>query len=393
MRALGEKGDVGVIEDSHDKPDIDYLGKTFPRDTAVFAPWEEGRPSEVGRRERRYSAVHGKVILDGKAAAGVRVHVYEDASGNFAGEGFAYSAPTGQDGAFTVHLRPGRYFLVGKRAEPPFPAKEPGPEEPFGYYGGNPVTVSEGSILEANIQVVHRKLPKIEKGEGENGVLEGVILGPKGPEEGASVYFYPDATANFRGPDLSGPQGSVPGGTGPDGWFSVDVPAGTYYLVAARRKGGAQLGPLHAGDHYGYFDGNPVKVGAGERVSVSLQTVEKLRESGAVKAGATGVAGVRGVLKDPSGKPRAGLFVVASSEPNLAGGMPPFRSQPVGADGAYFIDLPKGGTYYVGARSGYGGPPRPGQWQGIYGDTALKPVTVESGSVAEGIDITVRVVE
>jgi hypothetical protein len=77
----------------------------------------------------------------------------------------------------------------------------------------------------------------------------------------------------------------------------------------------------------------------------------------------------------------------------MIGGMPPYRSRPLRADGSYAIDLPAGGTYYVSARSGYGGPPLPGEWHGFHGEGKPAPVVVESNRVTEGIDVVLKRME
>jgi hypothetical protein len=88
------------------------------------------------------------------------------------------------------------------------------------------------------------------------------------------------------------------------------------------------------------------------------------------------------------------VYAYATTDPNLmTGSMPPYRSLPVAPDGSYLIDLPGGATYYVGARSGFGGPPLPGQWHGFFGAAAPAPVTVGEGSLSKGVDITVRKME
>jgi parallel beta-helix repeat protein len=396
MRSLGEEGNVGAIEDGRDKPDTEYMGKKFPRDRVAFAPWEEKPLSDVGRREARYSGVRGKVMFAGKAAQGVRVLAYENADDAFRGEGVSYSAPSGADGGFTLSLKPGRYFLVAKRPQPPFPASEPAPGELFGYYGGNPVLVSAGAYREVTLYAVARR--PVERGPGErpeDATLEGVALGPSGPLEGVLLHLYPDAARDFRGPDLFGPQGAAPGGTDPEGRFSIQAPPGKYYLVATRRKQGRGLGPLQVGDSFGYFDGNPLVLGAGERVALTVQLAEKAQSTdGAAPGTGAGLLGIRGVIRDPAGGVPRGVYAYASPDPNLMiGTMPPFRSLPVGADGAYFIDLPGPGTYYVGARSGYGGPPMPGEWFGVHGAEMPEPVTVEEGSSREGVDVVVRRME
>lgn len=334
--------------------------------------------------------VRGLVFLDGKPEPGVRVHAYTDADTGFRGEGAACAEPSASDGSFSLRVPPGRYFLVGKRADPSSPSREPGPGELFGYYGGNPASVSLGDPFVAYVQVVRRQPPALGKHDGGNGLLDGIVRGANGAEEGVALFLYPDSRTGFRGPDRGGPLGSVPGGTGPDGRFSVEVPPGTYYLTATKKRDGEPLGALGAGDRYTFFEGNPVTVAAGGKVSVVLQVVEKLREDDVAKTGALGVTGIRGVVRDENGKPVPGVFAFASLEPRLGGKMPPFRSRPAGPDGTYFIELPSGGTYFVRARTGHGGPPVKGQWTGSYGGRDLRAVEVREAAIVEGVDITVH---
>jgi hypothetical protein len=88
------------------------------------------------------------------------------------------------------------------------------------------------------------------------------------------------------------------------------------------------------------------------------------------------------------------VYAFATTDPSfMIGGMPPYRSQPLGADGSYTIDLPAGGTYYVSARSGHGGPPLPGEWHGFHGEKTPRPVVVETDQVVGGIDFTIRKME
>jgi parallel beta-helix repeat protein len=396
MERLGEEGNITVIEDFHDKPDTWYQGKSYRRDRVVFSPWEKLPLAESGPPEKAYAGVKGKVIFGGAPLRGARVHAYRGAEGGFRGEGFSYSAPTGEDGLFSLTLSPGTYFLVAKRTSPPFPRRDPGPKEFFGYYGGNPVTVTSGAYGESNIQVVRRGGQTVTEEEGgEMAVGEGGGEGPDGPLEGASVHVYADTVRHFRGPGLFGPQGAVIGGTDSAGRFSMDLPAGSYYLVASKRKDGGFLGPLKPGDLHGYYDGNPVVVTPGTRVAAVMQVVEKLKETAAVPARAgKGATGIRGTIRGPSGKVPSGVYAYATTNPSfMLGAMPPHRSRPLAEDGSYTIDLPEGGTYYVGARSGYGGPPLPGEWHGFLGADAPSPVAVETGKFREDADFTVRKME
>ena len=321
------------------------------------------------------------------------MHVYATPAGDFKGPGLSFYGPTADDGKFHLALNPGRYYLVGKRTGSASSEAEPGVGEFFGYYGGSPVTVSEDAFTEVNLQVVKRQQVTIHEGAGTNILIDGVVVGPRGPEPGASVFAYPDTKSAFRGPDLTGPQGSLLEGTDSAGRFSLELPPGTYYLTASRRKGEAVLGPLVAGDLFGYFDGNPLRLKAGQRASIVVQMTEKLRPVASPTAATPGVTGIRGVLRDPAGSPIAGVFAFATTDSNLIGTMPPYRSLPVGPDGEYFIELQGGGTYYVGARTGFGGPPQIGHWWGQYGGATLRSVVVQRGSVVEGIDFTVTKVE
>ncbi|MHB8767221.1 MAG: right-handed parallel beta-helix repeat-containing protein [Deferrisomatales bacterium] len=165
MAALGEGGNLAAVEDGLDLPLAGYEGRQFPRDTVRFAPWEDRPVEAAGRPWVRYSGVRGRVVAAGQPVSGVRVHAYRDAAGAFRGEGFTYSAPTGPDGAFSLTLRPGEYHLVAKGSAPPFPQAEPGAGDWYGRHRGNPVTVTEGDFVEAEVGVGRLPGP-LASGEG-----------------------------------------------------------------------------------------------------------------------------------------------------------------------------------------------------------------------------------
>lgn len=222
--------------------------------------------------------------------------------------------------------------------------------------------------------------------------LKGVVLGPKGPVEGATVHVYMDASQQFRGPDMFGPRGAVSDGTDAQGAFSTELPAGTYYLVAAKRKGGATLGQLQIGDLHGYYNDNPLRIVAGTSTSVVIQVDEKMRDPLATAAAAGAITGIRGTIRDPSGTVPPRVFVYVTTDPSfLLGSMPTRRSRFLEQDGSYLAELPEGGTYYVFARSGYGGPPETDDWTGFYGESDIpRPVVVQTGTIAQGIDFVVK---
>ncbi|WP_432823242.1 carboxypeptidase-like regulatory domain-containing protein, partial [Trichloromonas sp.] len=392
MRDFAGSGNQDIFEDVFDKPDTEYLGKKYPRDEVIYAPWAAQPFAAAGRQLKQYAGFSGKVVRGGAPVSGARVHVFREAAADFHGEGFTFSAPTDRDGRFSLHLAPGRYYLVSKKTAGGFPDASPAEGDLFGYYGGNPVTAAAGVETAINLQLLEvstvRSEPSAEPGMT---VLEGRVSGTDGPLAGVNIYLYPDAASGFRGPDLFGPQGAVPGGTDEQGYFAVDVPPGSYYLVATRRQDG-QLGPLQVGDLFGFAAANPLTLDEGQRLSVRLRLVEKLRSQQARHSGDQ-LAGIRGTVIDAAGVVPAGVYAFAFSEPYPVGTIPPFRSMPVSADGEFLLPLAGPGTYYIGARSGYGGPPLPGEWHSFHGDAQLQRVEVGEDGSTGPVKIVVRRME
>lgn len=388
MEKLGGQGQVAIFADGFDRPEVEYQGRKYPRDRVVYTPWAEASPADVGRPKKRYAGIVGKVVRDGQPVAGARVHVFRKPSADLRGEGFSFSAPTDRDGRFSLHLAPGRYYLTTKKTASSFPAAEPVAGDLFGYYGGNPVSVAEGAEAAVNLQAARVSAVVSEPfAEVGTALLTGRIDGPEGPVSGVRIYLYPDAANGFRGPDLFGPQGAVPGGTDGKGRFEVEAPPGDYYLVATRRADG-QLGPLQVGDLFGFAAGNPLHLEGGKKTAIILEMVEKLRSPLDTAPAIGQPTDLRGVIRDEAGAPLAGVYAFAFIEPYPAGTIPPFRSRPTGNDGAFVLPLAGPGTYYIGARSGHGGPPLPGEWHSFHDDAQLRQVDVGvDGAAAIAIDV------
>lgn len=154
MTRLGPQGNSPVIEDFFDKPDTLFGAETFRRDRVLFTPWETSPLKDVGSSPPASSGVRGKIVAGEKPIAGMRVHAFESAAGNFRGEGLSYSAPTTADGSFSLYLAPGTWYLIAKASLPPFPNADPGADALFGYYDGNPVTISPETQTSITIQAV-----------------------------------------------------------------------------------------------------------------------------------------------------------------------------------------------------------------------------------------------
>ncbi|WP_281875315.1 carboxypeptidase-like regulatory domain-containing protein [Geobacter hydrogenophilus] len=180
-----------------------------------------------------------------------------------------------------------------------------------------------------------------------------------------------------------------------EGTFSVQLPAGRYYLVMRKRLDPTSAGPPREGEPQYYArdkNGNPKEyvVRAGRTTNIgTITTATPYRKP--KPAAADGTTGVEGTVTDKQGQPVAGIRVFAYESAEMKG-MPRNASGETGADGKYVLVLTRKGTYYLKARIHYGGgKPEEGEFMGVYGASG-KPdsVAVEQGKMSRGVDIQVE---
>ena len=293
---------------------------------------------------------------------------------------------TGRDGAASFKLPPGRYFLVAQwRADGDY-ARPFAAGDRYAWFGGNPVFVTEGGTREIFLGLEELAESPATVGEPAGGTgVAGRVVSGGAPVEGASVFAYVRTETAFR--DL-GFAASSP--TGRDGTFVVDLPPGNYYLLTRKRAGGGIAGPMRKGDLFGYYPGNPVSVRQGAYNLLSIPaTALKLRNVPSYSGQYKGAALIEGRILGPDGKPRAGVYAALYDNPDLLN-RPVFLSDVTGADGRFRLSVPLPGGYYLGARSGYGGAPGPGDLYGRYEGNAAHSVTVREGDHLTGIDVIVN---
>ncbi len=222
-------------------------------------------------------------------------------------------------------------------------------------------------------------------GSDYSGAVEGRVLFEGEPLAGAVAYLYLDASEDLKG---QGYRRSVP--TGDDGFFAFDeLPESDYFLVVRKRRSGARVGPVLAGDLFGVHGANPIPVKAGKVAKADLEVVRKVREMPGVETvgGADGLT-VRGRVVDGGGRPVSGVHVFAYTERVIGHQRPAALSASTDSDGAYALVLPASGTYYIGARQRYGDSPAPGELFGMYDETADHGLEVIED--VEGIRIVVE---
>jgi hypothetical protein len=134
-----------------------------------------------------------------------------------------------------------------------------------------------------------------------------------------------------------------------------------------------------------------VAVRGGQEVAIELEMVSKGRGTGNAdtRPRPSGTS-ISGRILDASGAAVPGAHAFAYEEKVMSHKKPAFLSAAAGADGRYVLHLSRGGTFYVGARSGYGDSPARGEWYGLFDGTADHAVNVEAGGVREGVDIVVE---
>lgn len=329
----------------------------------------------------------GKVTRAGEGLAGARVYAYGSFEDFLAHRPSGVSGASGPDGAYRLDLPGGTYHLAAR--QPPAGVDEPPAEGSLmSYHGSNPLRLAAGGAAEVSFSLTRVASPVVTAGgEPGSGAIEGRLVLDGRPVEGAVVKLFLDAGSEFRG---AGFAASPP--TDGRGEFRFDyLPESAYFVVARRRAAGSGGGPLAEGDAYGYFAANPVVVRAGTVTALELEMLTKGREDGGAfgraRPGGTSVAGR---ITDLAGSAVPGVHAFAYEEAVMSHGKPAALSAEADAEGRYVLSLPGGGTYYLGARSGYGDSPAKGEWYGRYEGTVDHSLRLEAGAALEGIDIVVE---
>lgn len=321
------------------------------------------------------ASIKGRVISGDEPLSGVVVTAHT--SLDFTTQPTARSAASDSEGRYQIELPVGTYALFGWNDD----------RSQFAFCGRNPVNLTEEPTW-VGLQAVPVSRAVTDVYEDDyNAAIEGQVLHEGSPLEGAYVYLYLDAAEDLKG---QGYRLSMP--TGVDGYFRFDgLPESDYYLVVRHRQNGQRVGPVQEGDFFGLFSGNPLTAKAGQVQQVKLHTVAKLKGAGESETfgRATGPV-VRGTVVDTSGQAVAGVHVFAYTDRVIGHQRPAAISTPTAADGAFVVNLPEPGTYYVGAREAYGDSPAPGELFGMYEESADHGLTLEEGQNLQDLRIVVE---
>ncbi len=224
---------------------------------------------------------------------------------------------------------------------------------------------------------------EVVSSEAASGIKGQVFYADQGAAADVYVYAY-----NSPFNDLRVPTKLISAPSGPNGSYTLNLPPGSYYIVARKRTTGNPKGYLVRGDYEGKYPANPVTVPPGAYVDVNISIQQLL---GAFLAApylpTSGDTGVKGTIRDGKGRPVAGAYAMLYTDKEMVG-MPAFLSRPTGKDGAYAIYLKEPGTYYVAARMKFGGLPRKGEPYGTYDKNAEHKVALVGREIADNVDVT-----
>ena len=231
------------------------------------------------------------------------------------------------------------------------------------------------------------------------GVNKGIIAGQlmiKGgaPLAGGQVFFFNDASgpppslANYwRVPDYTAQIDE-------EGRFSIELPAGKYYLGAVKRMSGEKIGPPADGDYlFSSADekgsAKPYVVKNGEETELGVISEAVPFQKRAVIPGAE-ITAIEGAISNAEGKAVEGALVSAQLTPLNTGRHPLFTSERTGKDGHFILRVHEGGNYYLRVRSMHDkGPPAAGEMIGAYGGKEPRAVVIKKGQIIRNINITV----
>lgn len=209
--------------------------------------------------------------------------------------------------------------------------------------------------------------------------VQGLVTAPL---EKASLYIYK------KGMDLYGPAFAVSEETDRNGHFAISLAEGEYVCVVRKRADGASVGPVIAGDNRSEFVPLLVKNGMAQlTISAPIKVGDNRRLT---KQDEKTLTGFSGRITDADGNPAEGIRIQVYDHVQMSE-RPKYVSEKTGPDGRYRMLLPEGGTYYIGARDNFGGPPKLGDLYGRYDQGTIEPsaVVIRKDEILNEVNIRV----
>ena len=330
------------------------------------------------------SGLAGIVLFQDQPLSSAQIEIYLKAEQDRATLPFATTSSDAA-GRYRIALPAGRYYLIAKKkmegsGGPTRMLMAASPLNPLDLQGG------KKEVAPFNLREMGRDGALVA--EANTGV-KGRIVHNQQPVANAFVYVYSEKSAGLIGPSYGEAVRSAA-----DGTFTIPLPAGNFYLAARKRADGARSGDVAAGDLNASWPGNPLTLKHGETSDLGDFAVTTVSAAGHKERFAQGKFAPTGTtlsgrMLDQDGKAVGGVYAFAYLDSRMVG-KPVYISAATGADGRFELRLGDGGTYYIGARSTFGGPLEPGEWVGTYDARPNHMVEVKKGEVRDLDKIVVR---
>lgn len=328
------------------------------------------------------TGVEGNLLFEQQPLSQSRVEFYLKSGDERSSSPFSV-ATTDASGAFHAPLPPGDYYLVGKKKEQGGGVNRMLMAE----YPQNPVSVKKNYTTITPLQLKEVGFEDAINSDGKT-IASGQLLLNGEPLADAFVYVY------TRGDALTGPAYGQIIRADELGRFTLNLAAGRYWLAARKRNDGSRVGDPEAGDLNGEYSGNPLILKTGEQRKLEQWALEPVTKAAKQRRLADGKftktsTWLDGRVINEDRVPVAGIYLFAYRDNRMIG-KPNFISSPTDADGQFRIYLEKGGEFFVGARSTFGGPLEPGEWVGTYDERPDHGIEAKLGEATELGDILVR---
>lgn len=185
---------------------------------------------------------------DGAPAPGAAVYAYRSPRGGLRGPA-DFEAFAGDDGMYFLDLIEGTYYLTARLRRSGSDAGPPRPGDGWAVFGDNPVRVYAGMTSRADLLLRGVTQPMLLKegslASGDSGFTGLIVDAAGNPVAGAIALAY-------HSPDYRRMPDFTAAATGEDGRFTLFLPDGGTYCLAARAKTRGQ--PL-SGEPYGVLGG------------------------------------------------------------------------------------------------------------------------------------------
>lgn len=319
--------------------------------------------------EENYGTIKGRAAYKGEVFSGIKILVFKDKENIDLSKPDIIAGETKIDGSYEFKVPAGRYYLVALKKK--FDSGNLTPEEGdlYCFYSGSPVEVVERGVTYVGFNLIKVPKSKPDKKSNNSGIFGRVTFEGKNLEK-SYVYIYKDFRGGFRGPAFI----VYPSF---DGNFNINLPPGTYYVIARKRTKGGMYGPIEEGDLFNFYYGNPVVVRKGVMKNVEIECVKRLSQLESDE----GYPMLSGIIRDKNGNPKSGIFVMLYHNKDMQG-KPVYISGRSDSKGNFSVKVPPG-KYFITARENIGGPPITGEWVGKVNDV----INIESNTK---IQITVE---